>query len=53
MTKLLEYNTGDIILNEGDVGECAYIIEKGQLRYSGTMAELAANPDARQQYLSI
>ena len=34
MTKLLEYNTGDIILNEGDVGECAYIIEKGKVEVS-------------------
>jgi len=35
------------------VADRAYIIEKGQIRYSGTMAELAANPSAREQYLSV
>ena len=35
------------------VADRAYIIEKGQLRFSGTMAELAATPAAREQYLSV
>ncbi len=35
------------------VADRAHIIEKGQLRYSGTMAELEANPVARAQHLSV
>ena len=35
------------------VADRAYIIETGQIRYSGTMQELAANDAVREQYLSI
>jgi len=35
------------------VGDRAYIIEKGQLRYSGAMTELAHNDAVREQYLSV
>ena len=36
-----------------EVSDRAYILEKGQMRFSGTMAELAANPDVRAQYLAV
>ena len=35
------------------VADRAYIIEKGQIRYQGTMAELAANNQMRAAYLSV
>ena len=35
------------------VADRAYIIEKGRIRYSGTMAELAADVAVREQYLSV
>jgi branched-chain amino acid transport system ATP-binding protein len=35
------------------VSDRAYIIEKGHIRFSGTMAELAANEDVRTQYLAV
>lgn len=35
------------------VADRAYIIEKGTIRFSGTMAELAANEDVRNQYLAV
>jgi branched-chain amino acid transport system ATP-binding protein len=35
------------------VADRAYIIETGHIRYTGTMAELAANDAVREQYLSI
>jgi branched-chain amino acid transport system ATP-binding protein len=35
------------------VADRAYIIETGQIRYSGTMQELAANDAVREQYLSV
>jgi len=35
------------------VADRAYIIEKGHIRYQGTMAELAANDQIRATYLSI
>ena len=35
------------------IADRAYIIEKGQIRFSGTMAELAANTSLREQYLSV
>lgn len=35
------------------VADRAYIIEKGRIRYSGTMAELATNNSVRAQYLSV
>jgi branched-chain amino acid transport system ATP-binding protein len=36
-----------------EVSDRAYIIEKGRIRFSGTMAELAANADVRAQYLAV
>jgi branched-chain amino acid transport system ATP-binding protein len=35
------------------VADRAYIIEKGRIRYTGTMAELAADETVRAQYLSV
>ena len=35
------------------VSDRAYVLEKGQIRYEGTMAELAANEDVRRDYLSL
>jgi branched-chain amino acid transport system ATP-binding protein len=35
------------------VADRAYIIEKGRIRYTGTMMELAANETVRAQYLSV
>jgi len=36
-----------------NVADRAYIIETGHIRYSGTMADLAANESVREQYLSL
>lgn len=35
------------------VADRAYIIEKGRIRYAGTMAELAADEAARARYLAV
>ncbi|MBP7066258.1 ABC transporter ATP-binding protein [Ferrovibrio sp.] len=35
------------------VADRAYIIEKGRIRYQGTMTELAADAAVREQYLSV
>jgi branched-chain amino acid transport system ATP-binding protein len=35
------------------VSDRAYIIEKGRIRFAGTMAELAANGEVRAQYLAV
>ncbi len=35
------------------VADRAYIIEKGQIRFGGSMAELAADAPLREQYLSV
>ena len=35
------------------VADRAYIIEKGQICFAGTMAQLAADPSLREQYLSV
>ena len=35
------------------IADRAYIIEKGQIRFGGTMADLAANSALREQYLSV
>jgi branched-chain amino acid transport system ATP-binding protein len=35
------------------VSDRAYVIEKGQIRYSGTMAELAGDEEIRRSYLSV
>jgi branched-chain amino acid transport system ATP-binding protein len=37
----------------GLVSDRATVIEKGQIRYAGTMAELAADEDVRRAYLSV
>ena len=36
-----------------ELADRVYIIEKGEIRYQGTPAELAARPAIRQQYLMI
>ena len=36
-----------------EVGDRAYIIEKGRIRFEGSMAELQANDDVRAQYLAV
>ena len=36
-----------------EVADRAYIIEKGRIRFSGTMAELNADAEAQQQYLAV
>jgi branched-chain amino acid transport system ATP-binding protein len=36
-----------------EVSDRAYIIEKGRIRFAGTMTELAANEDVRTQYLAV
>jgi branched-chain amino acid transport system ATP-binding protein len=36
-----------------EVSDRAYIIEKGRVRFSGSMAELAANEEVRAQYLAV
>jgi branched-chain amino acid transport system ATP-binding protein len=35
------------------VSDRAYVIEKGQVKYRGTMAELAASPDVKRDYLAL
>lgn len=35
------------------VADRAYVLEKGAVRYSGSMAELAANDEVRQSYLAL
>jgi branched-chain amino acid transport system ATP-binding protein len=35
------------------VSDRAYVLEKGQIRYQGTMAQLAADEDVRRAYLSV
>jgi branched-chain amino acid transport system ATP-binding protein len=36
-----------------EVADRAYIIEKGQIRFEGSMAQLSANDEVRAQYLAI
>ena len=36
-----------------EVADRAYIIEKGAIRFSGTMDELSANPEIQGQYLAV
>ena len=36
-----------------ELADRVYIIEKGEIRYHGTPAELAAQPDVRQKYLMV
>ena len=35
------------------VSDRAYVLEKGQIRFEGSMAELAANEQVRRSYLSV
>jgi branched-chain amino acid transport system ATP-binding protein len=35
------------------VSDRAYVLEKGQLRFEGSMSELAANETVRRDYLSV
>jgi branched-chain amino acid transport system ATP-binding protein len=48
-----------ILLSEQNVGfaqvvsDRAYMLEKGQIRWSGTMAEVAANEEIQRNYLAL
>lgn len=48
-----------ILLSEQNIGfaelvsDRVYMLEKGQVRWSGTMADLAANPDIQRSYLTL
>jgi branched-chain amino acid transport system ATP-binding protein len=35
------------------VSDRAYVLEKGQIRFEGTMDELSANEEVRRNYLSV
>jgi branched-chain amino acid transport system ATP-binding protein len=35
------------------VSDRAYVIEKGQVRYTGTMAELKNNDEVRRNYIAL
>jgi branched-chain amino acid transport system ATP-binding protein len=35
------------------VSDRAYVLEKGQIRYEGSMADLSANDEVRRAYLSV
>ena len=35
------------------VSDKAYIIESGEMRYEGTIAELEANAEVREKYLAV
>jgi branched-chain amino acid transport system ATP-binding protein len=35
------------------VSDRAYMLEKGQIRWAGTMAELADNTDVQRNYLTL
>jgi len=35
------------------VSDRAYVLEKGQIRYQASMAELSANEEVRRAYLSV
>ena len=35
------------------VSDRAYLVERGHIRWEGSVGELAANPEAREQYLSV
>ena len=39
--------------NWTELADRVYIIEKGEIRYEGTPAGLAANADVRQKYLMV
>jgi branched-chain amino acid transport system ATP-binding protein len=36
-----------------EMSDRAYVIEKGRIRFQGTMQELAANDEVKQKYLMI
>jgi branched-chain amino acid transport system ATP-binding protein len=36
-----------------DLSDRAYILEKGQIKYEGTIADLHANPEVRRAYLTV
>jgi branched-chain amino acid transport system ATP-binding protein len=35
------------------IADRAYVIEKGRIRFTGTLAELAADAEVRQRYLAV
>jgi len=35
------------------VSDRAYVLEKGQIRFEGSMTELSANEEVRRNYLSV
>lgn len=59
MILALKAKGASILLSEQNVqfaelvSDRAYVLEKGQIKYEGTMAELAANDEVRRSYLTV
>jgi branched-chain amino acid transport system ATP-binding protein len=59
MILALKAQGASILLSEQNVhfaelvSDRAYVLEKGQIRYAGTMEELAANEEVRRAYLTV
>jgi branched-chain amino acid transport system ATP-binding protein len=59
MILALKEQGASILLSEQNVhfaelvSDRAYVLEKGQIRYAGTMEELAANEEVRRAYLTV
>jgi branched-chain amino acid transport system ATP-binding protein len=59
MILALKAKGASILLSEQNVhfaelvSDRAYVLEKGQIRYEGSMAELAANEEVRRSYLTV
>ncbi|CPI17163.1 ABC transporter ATP-binding protein [Bordetella pertussis] len=59
MILALKAQGASILLSEQNVhfaelvSDRVYVLEKGQIRYSGSMAELADNEEVRRAYLTV
>ncbi len=59
MQRVLKGHGVSILLSEQNmhfaelVSDRAYVLEKGQIRYAGSMADLSANDEVRRAYLSV
>ena len=59
MILALKAKGASILLSEQNVhfaelvSDRAYVLEKGQIKYEGSMAELAANDEVRRAYLTV
>ena len=51
--EIIRIRRGETIFAQGDPGDCAYLLEAGSIRASGTSEEMMSTDTIKQAYLGV